>query len=630
MVFWTRGPGSRRLALVLWVAVALFLVFRYRSTFSPVSTPFSPGSGIEREDDERWKQQHSAPKHQGAPGGGSGEDARTGTSSKPGAKTGDSSKAGTGSAKYFVPSGYDWSKLRRQYPIAESEMSRPPTGPSKSLQRVQFNFPRLALSLDDKQHAQREAVKTAFKRCWDTYMKHGFPHDELMPVSLEGKDTFGGWSATMIDALDTLYIMGFHEEFKAALPVVGAINWAETELTSVNVFETTIRYLGGLLSAYDLSGEKVILLKAIELGEMLYTAFDTPNHMPPFWFDFSDAKKGRQQAGRNDPSASPCSLSLEFTRLAQLTGEPKYYDAIDRIKRFLEKSQNTTQLPGMWPTFIDFANEVADSSDFTLGAQADSLYEYLPKMSALLGNRDPAYEKMYRAAMATADKHLVFRPMLPHGDNVLFVGDVHVRPDEQGVQLIPDCQHLTCFAGGLFGLGGKLFGVREHLLTAEKLARGCALAYSSFPTGIMPEIFGLLPCSSRDVCEWDEERWDSEGDTRMPKGFKHARDPRYLLRPEAIESIFLMYRMTGKPEYQDMAWRMFLSIQAATSGDAANSAIKDVNVSPKEVTKLDQMESFWLAETLKYFYLIFSPPDVISLDEYVFNTEAHPFRRPDR
>ncbi|KAK0626370.1 family 47 glycosyl hydrolase [Immersiella caudata] len=521
--------------------------------------------------------------------------------------------------------------MKRQYPIAESEMVQPPQGPPISLERVQFSFPRTAYTLDVKQHAQREAVKTAFKRCWDAYMEHAFPHDELMPVSLDGKDTFGGWSATMVDALDTLYIMGYTEEFAATLPAIGALDWSDTTLTSVNVFETTIRYLGGLLSAYDLSGEKVILMKAVELGEMLYMAFDTPNHFPPFWFDFSDAKAGRQKAGKSDPSASPCSLSVEFTRLSQLTGEPKYYDAIDRIKRFLERSQNSTRLPGMWPTFVDFQNELADKSpDFTLGAQADSLYEYLPKMSALLGGRDAVYEKMYRSAMATAEKHMIFRPMLPDGDNVLFIGDVHVRPDEDGVSLLPDGQHLTCFAGGMFGLGGKLFGIREQLATAEKLARGCAMAYAAFPTGIMPEIFGLLPCASRDVCEWDEDRWVAEGNTNMPKGFKHARDPRYLLRPEAIESIFLMYRITGKPEYQDIAWRMFLSIQAATSGDTANSAIKDVNVGPKEVTKLDQMESFWLAETLKYFYLIFSPPDVISLDEWVLNTEAHPLKRPDR
>jgi len=260
-MIWKRGRTSRRLSLLFWAAVILLLFVYYRSIIYTGPSPFSPGSEDERPEVERGSQQ-TTPASSETPGS--------------------SIDVGADSAKYFVKSGYDWSKLRRQYPIVESEMSRPPQGPPKHLNRVQFNFPRIAYSLDVKQHAQREAVKAAFRRCWDSYMDHGFPHDELLPVSLEGKDTFGGWSATLVDALDTLYIMGMKEEFVAALPAIGTLDWAETTLTSINVFETTIRYLGGLLSAYDLSGEKVILLKAVELGELLYVAFDTPNHMPPF------------------------------------------------------------------------------------------------------------------------------------------------------------------------------------------------------------------------------------------------------------------------------------------------------------------------------------------------------------
>ena len=247
-------------------------------------------------------------------------------------------------------------------------------------------------------------------------------------------------------------------------------------------------------------------------------------------------------------------------------------------------------------------------------------------MSALLGNLDPTYEKMYRRAMSVASEHLLFRPMTPSNLDILFPGDAHARSDSD-IQSVPDGQHLSCFAGGMFGLGGKLYDIPSHLATAEKLTRGCAWAYSVFPTGIMPETFAMLPCASRTKCEWNETRWAEEGDDRYPKGFKYLRDSRYMLRPEAIESVFLLYRMTGKIEYQEMAWKMFLAVQAATVTEKANSAIKDVNV--KGTTeKTDDMESFWLAETLKYFYLVFSPPDVVGLDEWVFNTEAHPLKRP--
>ncbi|KAK1761073.1 glycoside hydrolase [Echria macrotheca] len=609
MAVWKRGRISRRLGLVFWTVVFLIFYFRY---------PFSPSHLL-----------NPATSKNAAPGVASSKQT-TGWSARiklPGAlpRPGDPSSA----VRYFIKSSYDWSKLSRRYPIDEADMVRPPKGPPKPLGRVQHNFHRATATLDPKQQAQREAVRNAFKRCWDSYMEYAFPKDELAPVSLEGKDTFGGWAATMVDALDTLWIMGLHNEFYSILPAVGALDWNDTPLTSVNVFETTIRYLGGLLSAYDLSGEDVLLRKAVELGEMLYAAFDTPNHMPPFWLEFGAAKAGTQRAGSRDPSASPCSLSLELTRLSQLTSDPKYYDAIDRITRFLERTQNSTMLPGMWPTMMDFASLSASGSDFSLGGEADSLYEYFPKMSALLGGRDASYEKMYRASMNAADKHLVFRPMVPGNEDILFVGDVRVRAKDD-VQLIADGQHLSCFVGGMFALGGKLYGIDAHVETGEKIARGCAWAYAQFPTGVMPEIFGLIPCASRTECKWDEEKWESDGNQGLPKGFRHARDPRYILRPEAIESIFLLYRMTGKPEYRDIAWRMFLAIQSTTATKEANSAIADVTVKPDDVHLLDSMESFWLAETLKYFYLIFSTPDTISLDEYVFNTEAHPFKRPDR
>lgn len=99
-------------------------------------------------------------------------------------------------------------------------------------------------------------------------------------------------------------------------------------------------------------------------------------------------------------------------------------------------------------------------------------------------------------------------------------------------------------------------------------------------------------------------------------------------RPEAIESVFYLYRITGDPSYQDRAWGMFQSIVNATRTDIANAAMDDCMATPPVLQ--DRMESFWLAETLKYFFLIFSDPDVISLDEWVLSTEAHPLKRPSK
>ncbi|KAI0809933.1 glycoside hydrolase [Xylaria sp. FL0064] len=529
----------------------------------------------------------------------------------------------------YVRDHYDWSQQKQFYPV--SEYTPLPTGPPLSLPAVQYAFkvdksPE-GVAREAVLASRRSEVKEAFVKSWTSYKNVGFGYDELLPMSGGGYDEpgFGGWGATLIDSLSTLWIMDLQEEFYEAVAAAVTIDYSKTKDTSCNYFETTIRHLGGLLSAYDLSLETALLEKAIELGDMLYMAYDTPNRMPSFWLDFEDAKTGQQVAETREPSAAAASSSLEFTRLTQLTGDNKYYDAINKVTQVLDDWQNRTNLPGMWPTYFDLQRIELDSdSSFTLGASADSLYEYLPKAFAILGGLEPVYEKLYRGAMDTVIKNILFRPKLPDQADILFSGNVWVSG--QGPSLNAQSQHLGCFVGGMFGLGGKLFQIPEHVEIGEKITKGCVWAYDALPAGIMPEVFSLIKCESLEPCEWNQEEWEVVGNTNLKEGIRSVQDPRYILRPEAIESVFLMYRMTGDSEYQEMAWRMFQSIRNATETDLAFSAIQSVKVT--ETVKTDSMESFWLAETLRYFYLIFSSPDLINLDEYVLNTEAHPLRRP--
>ncbi|CAJ0549800.1 Ff.00g034130.m01.CDS01 [Fusarium sp. VM40] len=519
----------------------------------------------------------------------------------------------------FKPSSFDWSTQRQFFP--PPNIKPLPTEKPHKLPQVQANNGKFKHTSATK--SRQKAVRDEFLRSYKSYKQYAWMKDELMPISIKGKDNFGGWAATLVDSLDTLWIMGLKAEFSEAAQAAATLNWGETHEGAVNLFETTIRHLGGLLGAYELSGEEVILKKAIELGEMLYVAFDTPNRLPGFWLNFEDARNGKQIAGIHDPSASPSSLVMEFTRLSQITGDPKFYDATDRVTQFLIKTQNHTLLPGMWPLCLDFQNEQVHDNTFSLGALADSLYEYLPKMHALLGGVDENYQVMYRTAMDVVIKNLLYRPMLPEKNDILFSGDVRVNDNK--IELSTESQHLTCFTGGMFALGGKLLEIEEYVNIGERLARGCGWAYKAFPTGMMPEIFDLARCPTLEPCTFEHDRWKPQRKS-IPPGFQHARDPRYLLRPEAIESIFIMYRITADPQWQDMAWDMFQAIVRYTSTEHANAGIADV-VDP-ETVKIDSMESFWLSETLKYFYLIFSPPDLVNLDEYVLNTEAHPFRRP--
>ena len=228
-------------------------------------------------------------------------------------------------------------------------------------------------------------MKRSFVHSWEGYKRHAWLQDEVAPLTAEYKNDFGGWGATLVDSLDTLWIMGLKKDFAVAVSALKRIDFSTSPLFKINLFETTIRYLGGFLSAYDISEGRypALLEKAIELGDMLYVAFDTPNRMPITHWDWKNgATGGSQEAPRAVLLAEIGSLSLEFTRLTQLSGDPKYYDAIQRIMDVFEAQQNATRVPGLWPVFLD-AREKDFTKDrtFTFGGMADSLYEYLPKVS---------------------------------------------------------------------------------------------------------------------------------------------------------------------------------------------------------------------------------------------------------
>ena len=343
------------------------------------------------------------------------------------------------------------------------------------------------------------------------------------------------------------------------------------------------------------------------------------------------------------------SLSLEFTRLSQLTGDMRWYDGISRITELFDTQQNKTKLPGMWPVVVNPKDEdLTADTGFTLGGMSDSLYEYFPKEYALLGGLSPVYQKLYQDSIAVAIKQMFFRPLTPDNADIMISGDVRASDGDKPPTMEPKAQHLTCFVGGMLALGGRLFSNNEHLVMAHKITQGCIWAYKNGPRHLMPEIAHFVPCTAHGDCPWSRDQWTAAilkgqdedekangvesiiREQHLPNGFVKIDDRRYILRPEAIESVFIMYRVTGEATYLDAAWEMFNAIQAATETSYANAAISDITGEAADGSPLqdDRMESFWLAETLKYFYLIFSEPELISLDRYVLNTEAHPLKRP--
>lgn len=307
--------------------------------------------------------------------------------------------------------------------------------------------------------------------------------------------------------------MELYDEFDNAVRAIDKIDFSTCALGELNVFETTIRYLGGFLSAYDLSGDRApqLLHKARELGDMLYKAFDTPNRMPIMRWNFKEALAGKsQEAGDQVLVSEIGSLTLEFTRLSQLTGDMKYYDAVHRIMSIFEEQQSKTKLPGMWPVVVNAKNgDFADYGGFTIGGMADSLYEYLPKQHLLLGGSTPQYLSMYLASLEAMKRNIFYRPMTNGGEDIRLAGQTYSDGDTPltDLKIDPEGQHLGCFAGGMVAIGAKIFDSTKDLELARKLVEGCLWAYEIMPLGIMPEILHTVACENAEDCPWDEKLW---------------------------------------------------------------------------------------------------------------------------
>ncbi|KAK8908031.1 hypothetical protein QC760_003901 [Botrytis cinerea] len=541
---------------------------------------------------------------------------------------------------------FRWSEVPHSFPV--TDFIPLPTNPVTTIPRIQHRFGKETQAEKSIRQARLDAVKSNFTHAWNGYTSHAWLKDEVMPLSGGSMDPFGGWAASLVDTLDTLWIMGMHSEFKVAVEAIQEIDFSTCALDQINVFETTIRYLGGFLSAYELSDGKypVLLQKAKEMGEMLYKSFDTPNHLPILrWYYHVAATGAVQDAEENVLESEIGSLTLEFTRLSQITGDLRYYDAVQRIMNIFDNQQPLSKLPGMWPVVVNAKDiNFVEYGGFSIGGMADSLYEYLPKQHLLLGGATQQYRRMYEFAMIAMRRNIFFRPMTKNGEDIRLPGNVDSDGKTSVTELKTDgeAQHLGCFAGGMVAIGAKVFENEQDLELARKLTDGCLWAYENMPLGIMPEKMHTVPCENDSYCPWDEQKWlegidrDTEGNEtvhekihqhRLVAGVTKFDDGRYILRPEAIESVFILYRITGDPKLREQAWKMFNNIIKHTITDIAHAALDDCTVSDNP-PKADRMESFWMAETLKYFYLIFADPNLISLDEYVLNTEAHPLRRP--
>uniref|UniRef100_A0A4W5QUF0 alpha-1,2-Mannosidase n=1 Tax=Hucho hucho TaxID=62062 RepID=A0A4W5QUF0_9TELE len=441
-----------------------------------------------------------------------------------------------------------------------------------------------------------EAVRDAFRHAWKGYKEFAWGHDELRPISKSYGEWFG-LGLTLIDALDTMWILNLKEEFEEAK------TWVSTELSfnknvDVNLFESTIRILGGLLSTYHLTGDTLFLDKAKDIGTRLMPAFNTPSKIP-----YSDVNIGKGTAHpprwtSDSTVAEVTSIQLEFRELSRLTQDTRYRAAVDEVMQKVHKLEGKQD--GLVPMFINTnSGQFTHLGVFTLGARADSYYEYLLKQWIQGGQKETELLEDYLQALEGVKKNLLKKSS---PNSLTFVGEL-----SHG-QFSPKMDHLVCFLPGTLALGAHHGLPADHMELAKQLMETCYQMYAQMETGLSPEIvhFNMHEGSIRDV------------DVKLA-------DRHNLLRPETVESLFYLYRFTKDRKYRDWGWEILQNFnkytKVSTGGYTSINNVRD----PEYPSPRDKMESFFLGETLKYFYLLFSDdPELISLDKYVFNTEAHP------
>jgi glycosyl hydrolase family 47 len=420
--------------------------------------------------------------------------------------------------------------------------------------------------------AMAEQVKTELLHAWDGYKRYAWGHDDLLPVSKTWRDWYGKETLLMtaVDSLSTLAIMRLDDEAKKTIDYIAGHLSFDKDI-SVSNFEITIRILGGLLSAHQTTGDARLLALADDLATRLLPVFKSKTGMP---YRFVNLKTGAVDGAVSNP-AEIGTLVLEWGTLSKLTRKPVYLDAARGALRALyARRDRSTGLVGQE---INVETGQWTNKASHVGGAIDSYYEYLLKCERLFDDRECG--EMYRASISSVNEHIA-----DEVDGGLWYGRVDMST---GRRTGTTFGSLQAFLPAVLAMGGDLDRARR-------------LQDSAFR---MWALHGIEP-----------EALDYKKMTVTRAG--------YQLRPEIVESTYILSHYTKDPKYLDAGRRMFADLVKHCRTDAGYTVLESVVTKQKG----NLQHSFLLAETLKYFYLLFKP-DALDFDGVTFNTEAHPLRR---
>ncbi|KAL6415890.1 mannosyl-oligosaccharide alpha-1,2-mannosidase 1B-like protein [Ilyonectria robusta] len=481
--------------------------------------------------------------------------------------------------------------------------------------------------------SRAEAVKEAFQTSWKAYYDHAFPHDSLRPISNTFADDRNGWSVTSVDTLSTAILMEDEEIVNQILKYIPKIDFTTTKAANqgISVFETTIRYLGGLISSYDLlkgpmkhlatDPEEVeaLLKQAKTLGDSLSIAFETPSGVPDGVIYLNP--EPRISGARTNSIAGFGTLVLEWTRLSDLTGDKKYAKLAQTAELYMLRPTGSPEpFPGLVGHQVSTETGKFVDSNGGWGGGTDSFYEYLIKMYLYDPEEFVEYKDRWVLAADSTMKYLASHPTSRK--------DLTFLSGYSGTRTYPSSGHLASFAGGNFILGGILLNEDKYVDFGLELSESYYETYYQTASGVGPEGFRWVD-SAQEVSASNEAPPTEQSDFYDKAGF-WATSRGYILRPETMESLYYAYRATGDPKYQTMAWMGFQHIERACRAGSGYAHLRDVTQADGGGHG-DFMQSFWLAETLKYLWLIFAPDSIVQVQAdlsngFVFNTEAHPIK----
>jgi hypothetical protein len=508
--------------------------------------------------------------------------------------------------------------------------------------------------LSPKRKERFERVQQAIQRAWARYArailsdtrKEGgsIHHDDHLSSNPKFGRSWLHHSAVIHDSLDMLFLANMTSEYERVVHLLTDYDSQCSSPQLINTYDYSSRIIGGLLGAYSLSGDPRLFAAARNAADALlegpfeasptilprpFTVLAPPiyssslsSSTSPLFTRLCDWKAGLQRLWRglnyirlNSPTtillSEIGSFGLEFSFLTSISGDPKYRRASDTIFRHIEKYIQDSMVPNLW----NLESGLPEMDQSRTDSGMVSMFDILIKVPALNRCKYDFGMEMYVDSCLVSDKD-----QLEHCERMMKNALQHLQGNTEGIDhhgnpvfLVSNenrLDHQFCSLPTLLALGASLAdetNLKNNIEQAQELLHGCSAGCKS-GTGLSVRT--------------GEFSRDHLAQSKLS----------IYLRPEYIESLFVLYRLTLDDQIQDEAWEVFECLEEYyfnIDDGSGYSALKDVDDLTSGPRHIDGTPTYFLSAKLKYLLLVFGPDDYVALDDFVFTAMGHPLRKKE-